>query len=195
MTAWRLRPILAGLFALFGAPLVLKMDNGSAFRSDWLAELLQQEAVIPLFSPPGLPAYNGACEAGIGSLKTRTERRATMAGRPGQWTADDAAAAVAEANEASRPHGPRQPTPGHSWQARQPLSREARVLFGAALARQRVALRAEQGVATEAARSARTEAHLERQAIRRALGECGYLTFTRRRIPRAIPPPKTANIP
>src|SRR4029077_15141258 len=134
------------------------------------------EAVIPLFSPPGLPAYNGACEAGIGSLKTRTERRATMAGRPRPWTAHQAAAAVAEANETSRPHGPHQPAPGHSWQARQPLSREARVLFGAALARQRVALRAEQGVATEAPQSARAEAHLERQAIRRALGECGYLT-------------------
>jgi transposase InsO family protein len=195
MTAELLRPVLAGLFALFGAPLVLKSDNGSAFRSAWLLELLEQEKVVPLFSPPSRPSYNGACEAGIGSLKARTERRATTAGRPGQWTWDDAAAAVDEANETARPRGPAEPPPAAAWAQRRPVPAEERALFASALSGQRLAARAQEGLTPEAQLSEREEAQLERQALSRALVECDYLSFTRRRIPRPIPPRKTANIP
>ena len=48
---------LARLFALHGAPLILKVDNGSAFRALAFQELLQAHAVIPLYSPPACPGY------------------------------------------------------------------------------------------------------------------------------------------
>jgi hypothetical protein len=58
--------------------------------------------------------YNGAIEAGIGSLKTRTERQALWAGRPGPWTWQDVEAARQEANATARPHGAYGPTPEQS---------------------------------------------------------------------------------
>jgi hypothetical protein len=64
-----------------------------------------------LFSPPHTPRYNGSIEAGIGSLKTRTERHATRASHPGYWTCDDVAAAESEANATARPQGETGPMP------------------------------------------------------------------------------------
>jgi len=42
-----------------------------ANQSGHLQDLLRKFGVIPLHSPPYFPKFNGACEAGIGSLKTR----------------------------------------------------------------------------------------------------------------------------
>ena len=73
------RTAIAGLEALFrqhGAPLVLKSDNGSAFIAGAFAKFLVRWRVWHLRSPPECPEYNGACEAGIGSMKTRTYHEA-----------------------------------------------------------------------------------------------------------------------
>jgi transposase InsO family protein len=78
------REALTRLFALHGAPLVLKIDNGSAFRADEFKQFLENSGVIPLYSPPSCPGYNGAIEAAIGSLKKRTEDQAHAHGRSGQ---------------------------------------------------------------------------------------------------------------
>src|SRR5581483_8822513 len=83
---------------------------------------LHQAGVLALYSPPRTPRYNGAIEAGIGSLKTRTETHASRHGRPGQWTSDDVAAAQEEANATARPQGPTGPTPEESWQGRRRLT-------------------------------------------------------------------------
>ena len=72
------RTAIAGLKSLFrehGPPLVLKSDNGSAFIAEAFARFLKRWRVWHLRSPPGCPEYNGACEAGIGSMK-RARRRA-----------------------------------------------------------------------------------------------------------------------
>jgi transposase InsO family protein len=58
---------LRALFAEHGPPLVLKSDNGPAFKSGLVKELLADWGVVPLRSPPVTPRYNGACEAGIGA--------------------------------------------------------------------------------------------------------------------------------
>ena len=50
---------LEALFAEYGALLVLKSDNGSAFRSGLLGDLLAQHGVTALFSPAVTPRYNG----------------------------------------------------------------------------------------------------------------------------------------
>ena len=74
---------LHALFMEHGAPLVLKSDNGSAFKSGLLKALLSEWGVTPMRSPPRTPEYNGSCEAGNGSMKLRSHYRAASAGRSG----------------------------------------------------------------------------------------------------------------
>jgi len=185
-TAAEVAGALTALFVVCGAPLVLKSDNGGAFGAGVVQEVLGQYGVIPLFSPPYWPRYNGAIEAGIGSLKTRTQRQALLAGHPGQWTWHDAETARQEANATARPHGVTGPTPEQLWQGRTPRSVGQRAVFGATL--QRCRQEAEGGGAGGNERS--REAARERQVIQRALVEHGYLLFSRRRIPSPIPKPK-----
>jgi transposase InsO family protein len=185
---------LRGLFAWHGPPLVLKTDNGSPFCAEPLLDLLREKEVLPLFSPPRTPRYNGAIEAGIGSLKTRTQTHATCHGRPGHWTADDVAAAQAEANATARPHGPASPTPDEAWSERPPLTLARRQDFQAAVARRRTEARLEQSLPTDGPLPTATERRLDRRAIRRALVERGYLLFRRRRITLPFTKRKVPNI-
>jgi len=188
MTAQTTIDALAMLFTLHGAPLVLKADNGSAFRADATQHFLSRWNTNMLFSPPHTPVYNGSIEAGIGSLKTRTERYASRAGHPGYWTCTDVAAAQTEANATARPQGETGPTPNQLWQTRRPISPEERRLFQETVLRHREELnRSEDLSATE-------DRRMQREAIRRALVEHGILLLSRRRIPLPITTQKTANI-
>jgi transposase InsO family protein len=117
------------LFTIYGAPLVVKMDNGSPFVAAATQALLALWRVVPLFSPPGLPAYNGAIEAGIGALKARTHAQAACHGHPEVWTAADREAARATANELARPRGARGPTPAQRWSQRRPIGAAERAAF------------------------------------------------------------------
>ncbi len=91
--------------------MVLKRDNGSPFVAGVTRALLAQWQVIPLYSPPGRPQYNGAIEAGIGALKARTHYQAVRQGQPGEWTLADAEAARQQANTLGRPWGAHGPAP------------------------------------------------------------------------------------
>jgi transposase InsO family protein len=185
---------LASLFARHGAPLVLKSDNGSPFSADDTLALVHRAGVIPLFSPPYTPRYNGAIEAGIGSLKTRTEQQATRHGRPGHWTWDDVAAARLEANATARPRGPRGPSPDDAWTGRQPLTAEERARFHASLQRLRHEVRLQEGYPAQEPLAVRDDRAVDRIAIRRALCEHGYLLFSRRRLPLPFSKKKAADI-
>jgi transposase InsO family protein len=176
------------LFVLHGAPLVLKADNGSAFIADATADFLFPFGVNLLFSPPYTPGYNGSIEAGIGSLKTRTERHATRAGHPGYWTSDDVAAAQSEANATARPQGETGPTPNELWPTRRSITPEERRLFQQTVQRRREEL----GLQGEL--SSKEERRMQREAIRRALVERDILLFSRRRIPLPILKQNTATI-
>jgi putative transposase len=125
---------LLALFILYGAPLVLKLDNGAPFVAEALRELLAAWQVQPLYSPPGCPPYNGAIEAGIGALKVRTHFQAVRQGRPGEWTLEDAEAARQQANALGRPWGARGPTPAARWAGRQALTPAERQAFAAGVA-------------------------------------------------------------
>jgi transposase InsO family protein len=81
MTAEVTESALSSLFAEHGRPLVLKSDNGSAFIAETTKVFLKRAGVFCLFSPTGLPSYNGSREAGIGSLKTRTQAHRAGASR------------------------------------------------------------------------------------------------------------------
>ena len=176
------------LFTLHGAPLVLKTDNGSAFLAAATKHFLFPWKVHMLFSPPRLPRYNGSIEAGIGSLKIRTERYAAGEGHPGYWTLDNVAAAQAEANATARPQSETGPTPNELWQTRRPITAAERQSFHQTVQEQRAELNPKEDLA------AKEERRMQRQAIRRALVEHGILLFSRRRVPLTITSQKTANI-
>jgi transposase InsO family protein len=134
---------LTPLFLVYGAPLVLKTDNGSAFSADALRALLTRWQVLPLFSPPGTPSYNGSIEASIGALKTRTERHAAAAGHPGVWTSADVEAARQEANTTARRKRLQGRTPEAVWAARMPLTAAEGDAFQGTVEQCRVAARQE----------------------------------------------------
>lgn len=179
------RDALAALFAEHGAPLVLKCDNGSPFTGAVVEELLSEHGAVALFSPPYWPRYNGSVEAGINSLKDRTDERAARAGRAGEWTRDDAAGACAEANALSRPRGESGPSPDELWSARRAIAPEERAAFGAAVGEARRAQETAAESCAEGGAVVRSGRETARCAVRLALERCGYLHYKR----RSIPPP------
>jgi putative transposase len=182
------------LFAEYGPPLVLKSDNGSAFGAAAVKELLAQRGVKNLFSPPYMPRYNGAIEAGIGSLKTRTDQFAARRGYAEEWTWDDAAAARLQANATARPRGLRGPSPEELWAGRTPITiGERKAFYQTATVRFDEVAAASEGKPASLSEEMYRRA-VDRQAIRRALQEHGYLYFTRRRIPLPIRRRKAASI-
>jgi len=188
MTAVTVIDSLWRLFVTHDVPLVMKTDNGSAFIADATQDFFLSLGVNLLFSPPCTPWYNGSIEAGIGSLKTRTERHAGYAAHPGYWTCDDTAAAQTEANATARPKGETGPTPDELWQTRRSITPQERRLFQETVQHRRQEL-GDQGVM-----STKEERRTQREAIRRALVEHDILLFSRRRIPLPITTQKTASI-
>ena len=184
-TAEVARDALASLVAEHGAPLVLKCDNGSPFTSAMVEGLLTEHGVCALYSPPYWPRYNGSVEAGIGSLKERTDSWSARRGHAGDWTWDDAAAACAEANTLSRPRGASGSSPDELWLARRTITAQERVAFGAAVAEARETQVAAAETCADGAVVVRSERAVAREAIRLALQRCGYLHYKR----RTIPPP------
>jgi hypothetical protein len=176
---------LASLFAEHGAPLVVKCDNGSPFTGAVMEELLSGHGVLALYSPPYWPRYNGSVEAGINSLKDRTEGWAARSGRAGSWTRDDAAGACAEANALSRPRGVSGPSPDELWAARRAVTAGERAAFGAAVDEARRAQQTPGETCAAGEGVVRSGRETAREAVRLALERCGYLHYRR----RTIPPP------
>jgi transposase InsO family protein len=176
-TAQTAADALEGLFREHGAPLVLKSDNGSAFVAEELDTLLSRWGVRQLFSPPRLPRYNGSCEAGIGSMKTRSHHQASRGGRPGEWTCDNVEAARLQANQTARPWGVNGPVPEEPWQGRQPLSEGERRCFTQTVQRLEQEARQEQGYEGAAPLDRMAQAAVNRVALQRALVAHGLLRF------------------
>ncbi len=173
---------LRSLFLEHGAPLVLKADNGPAFIADELRALCKAQGVTLLYSPPHYPPYNGSCEAGGGSIKTRAHHLAARQGRPGEWTLDDVEGARLQANETGRPHGASAPVPGERWKQRPPISDSERGLFVEAVAKRLLVEQAERGFSAEHGPDKNELASCTRAAIARTLCEQGILEFRTRRV-------------
>lgn len=193
-TAQAALPELQSLFAIHGAPLVLKCDNGAAFIEHHLGEQIRAAGVEMLFSPPRRPSYNGAIEAGIGSLKSRTEQHAARHGHPGHWTWDDVEAARAEANATARPFGERGPSPDTLWKSRTPILDLERSVFQNAVAARRQDAIDAQGRPLDTLQDAASQRATDRRILRQVLVELGYLYLTRRIIPLPIHQQKAARI-
>lgn len=80
---------LERLFERWGAPLVIKCDNGSALVAGEVIELAKTWGVVVLRSPPRMPAYNGAAERGLGWWKLLVGGCVEMAQREGTISLQD----------------------------------------------------------------------------------------------------------
>ena len=77
-------PTIAALkscFTVYGPPLVLKSDNGPAFKSAAFGQVLAEQGITWVSSPAPMPWYNGGC--GKGSMRIRTDHFAQCTGG---WT-------------------------------------------------------------------------------------------------------------
>jgi len=178
-TAEQAAAALESLFRAHGPPLVLKSDNGSPFTAERTALQLDAWEVVPLFSPPYTPCYNGACEAGIGGLKTRTHHLAALHGRPGCWTTEDVEAARRLADEEHYPRRLRGLTAAEAWSARQSPTPDERRRFRDVVAGHEQEIRKQRGYLLEEDLGRARQASIDRRAVRRALVELGYLSFLR----------------
>jgi len=135
-----------------------------------------------LFSPAYTPRYNGAIEAGIGSLKTRTRGLAAAQVHSAEWTCEDVEAAQVEANTLSFPFGENGPTPDKLWQRRHVINKEDRRCFDETLSARLAEMEREHSSAMEGETSNMPKAKRQREAISRVLVDLGYLEYTTRRI-------------
>jgi hypothetical protein len=171
---------LRRLFELWGAPLVLKSDNGSGLVAKEVRDLLDQWAVTALRSPPLTPTFNGAVEAGMGSLKAWIAEIAAQHGRTRRWTRDDLEAALCAQRAFGAPRGATA-SPDETWRARKPITRTERESFLAALATARTAARDASRVADcgDPLRESCMEPIIERRAVRTVLTDLEYLVIRR----------------
>jgi transposase InsO family protein len=183
---------LAVLFARYGAPLLLKSDNGPPFRAEEMKKFLQAAGVFPLFSPPYWPGYNGAIEAAIGSLKRRTEEHAVGQGHGAIWTAGDVEAArlAANANRPRRLHGL---SPAEVWAQGTMIGAVERVRFEIAVEGERYMARTELKLDRDKDLDHWQQSAVDRKAIQRALVEHDYLLFRGRRVPLIVKAGKVTN--
>jgi transposase InsO family protein len=174
--------VLSALFLWYPPPLVLKSDNEKSFKTDEVTKLLEANGVLPLYSPPYYPPYNGACETGIGTLKTFAFHASAARGCPGDFTSDDVFAAVCRANHLTRPHGHDGPTPDEAWREgtgvlawdRERFSKRYEVEYRKELEdRDHMTLFDLDPVDKE---------DVDRAAMGRALIKCGFLCVKRRRV-------------
>jgi hypothetical protein len=177
---------LQPLFLAYGAPWVLKSDNGPAFRADPSQRFLARWGVLPLFSPPHTPSYNGSIETAIGSLKRCTQQLADQTGHPDRWTSALVESARRERNQTARPRRLHGATPDECWDARVPLDAAARSQFRAAVARYRVETMQTKGLQPADPLTHWVAAAVDRVALRRALVAHDLLLLTRRSIPAPI---------
>ena len=73
LPAERIAGHLELLFERYGAPLVMKRDNGSNLVNGTVDQLLEEYGVIPLTSPTYYPQYNGAIERAQREIKVSVQ--------------------------------------------------------------------------------------------------------------------------
>lgn len=173
---------LGALIAEHGAPMVIKCDNGPAFRADRTKRFLLDREVFPLYSPPYCAAYNGTCERANRTLKELTAHLADQAGRPGFWTSEDLFAARLRANRLRRPWGAHGATPEECWTARGVFSLDKRQSMWQHLKSGIATVLDERGIDPTVALSHYTQTEIERIAAQPVLEQLGLLQVTRRRI-------------
>ena len=140
-----------------------------------------------------MPRYNGACEAGIGAAKRRTEIIAAQHGRDAYWSANDLYAAQLWGNEASYPGGFAAGTPAQHFAQRTAITENERDTLHATVVEYEQSYNDAACTAGNALTDRLLAVH-HRRAVRHALVELGYLDITRRSIPQPLHAAKCARI-
>jgi len=169
-----------------GPPLVMKCDNGPAFRAHLTKRFLLGREVFTLYSPPYCAQYNGCCERANRTLKELTAHVADQAGRRDFWMSDDLLVARLWANRMSRPWGPAGSTPEEIWAARAMLSLDKRENMWQHLRSEIATVLEQRQFDPTAALSHYPQAEIERIAAQPVLEQLGLLHVTRRRITPAF---------
>jgi hypothetical protein len=151
-----------------------------------MAKLLAGWQVEHLRSPPDCPEYNGSCEVGVGSMKTRSHHKAARRGCPGQWNCDDVEAARRQANETARPWGVNGPTPQDVWESRERITWSQRQAFAREVKKQERQVRQAEGMETE--KSQASKAMLMRVVLSKVLIALGLLELTKQTVPGRLRP-------
>lgn len=168
--------ILRSLCLAFGPPLVIKNDNGPAFTARATRDFFAELRVMILYSPPYLPSYNGACEAGNGVIKHLAHDLACRNGRPGQWTMDDLEGARLLANRRTVDRTQTR-SPEQRFAGRLPITDADRDKIADVVRTARTFRCAQLAIAPEEQSRSITADALERQAIADALLGLGILTI------------------
>jgi len=177
---------LADLFAEYGPPLVMKCDNGPAFRASSTKCFLLSREVFTLYSPPYCARYNGGCERANRTLKELTGHVAERAGRRDFWQSDDLLVARLRANRLTRPWGANGPTPQESWEARDGWSLDKRKNMWQHLRSEIATVMDQRMIDPTVVLSHYIQTEIERIAAQPVLEQLGLLHITRRRITPAF---------
>ena len=170
--------ILRELFAKYGATLVIKCDNGSAFINEEMKAFLQEMGVHQHFSPPRKPSYNGGVERGNGIQGAATRHEAKRNGRDGYWMTDDLNAARERVNATRRTKGT---IPSEEWEARRPIEETTRQAFQATFADEQRLARQEFQFTPDEVLGHHSQAAVDRVAGRRAMLKHGLYSVSPRR--------------
>lgn len=162
--------VLEGLIARHGPPVVLKLDNGSAFIARRFAECCRRHGITLLHSPVRRPRYNGSCEASGRWAKHRTMAAAARRGATDMLTRADLDAAVTFTGTLP------------------PVDPALRADFQAAVAEQLRVVAAQRGVALRPGLPHSVYRSLTRVAGRRALQLCHILSIEGRAYHQWLPP-------
>ena len=156
--AFEVERVLVELIRKHGAPLVLKLDNGSAFISLRIALLCAQYGITLMHSPPRRPAYNGTCEVSGRWAKRRAQAAANVRG-DGTLTQADLDRAVTYVGVLPK------------------VDEALRARFLAMVEQEMAIVAAERGVALDGTLRDHVRRSLGRVAARRALQACHILTI------------------
>lgn len=159
---------LRRLIAKHGAPLVLKADNGSAFRSEAVAALCRRHGITLLHSPVRRPRFNGTCEVSGRWAKVRAVAAARQRGSEclSQADLDHAVTFVGVMPE---------------------VDGGLRARFLAEVESQLAGVTAERGLADDEQVSDHVRRSLERVAVQRALTNCHLLSIEGRPYHQCLP--------
>ena len=187
--------LLSFLFALFGAPLVIKSDNGPPFASHETKNFLTRCGVFLLLSPPYTPSYNGAIESGFFPIKNFSLLEAARNDRPSAWTMDDVFSAKCRFNAVVRPDDPFGRTPQEIFNGRLGVTDQMRERFRECYLDLQKNACLELGYLLDYDDlSLQQQAEVDRIAIVKALVDQGHLEFRRRRITPVFSRRKCAGI-
>jgi hypothetical protein len=169
--------VLEELIACHGPPAVVKVDNGGSLSCRSVRLVLAHHGILLLLSPPACPGYNGACEAGIGSLKVRTEHVCAARGGERGGTCADVETARCWCNARVRENGL---SADDVWSTRRAFSEGERDELWQRYRAELAIERERRGIAPQAILSRMEQASVDRVAISRAMEGKGLLQFRRR---------------